>query len=296
MGIITKPLLAEALLAEKDWDTVTYPVYATPKLDGIRALKIDGRVLSRSFKPIPNVHIRTYLESLIPDGFDGEIMIRNSTFEKTQGDVMRIKGEPDFYYNVFDYVLDSLDKPYIDRMNDLAVVYKSLDKTKVKALFPVKINNKDELDEFESKCLAGGYEGVMIRKPNGRYKCGRSTIKEGILLKVKRFLDDEAVVVDFEELHINNNEQTKNELGHSKRSHQQANMIPAGTLGAIVVESTKFGRFNIGSGFSELLRKEIWDNRDLYKGRLVTFKYQPVGIKDKPRFPVYKGFRSSDDL
>ena len=38
----------------KDVDSLKYPVMASAKLDGIRALVSDGIVLSRSGKPIPN--------------------------------------------------------------------------------------------------------------------------------------------------------------------------------------------------------------------------------------------------
>jgi DNA ligase-1 len=39
----------------------------------------------------------------------------------------------------------------------------------------------------------------------GTYKFGRSTVRDNILLKVKRFLDDEAVVIDIEEKMHNEN-------------------------------------------------------------------------------------------
>jgi DNA ligase-1 len=36
-------------------ENVRFPVIASPKLDGVRALVIDGALMSRSLKPIPNV-------------------------------------------------------------------------------------------------------------------------------------------------------------------------------------------------------------------------------------------------
>ena len=54
---ITKPMLACDLKGQ--WDKLVYPVYATQKLDGIRSLKIKNfGVVSRTFKPIANKHIR----------------------------------------------------------------------------------------------------------------------------------------------------------------------------------------------------------------------------------------------
>ena len=55
------------------------------------------------------------------------------------------------------------------------------------------------------KNLDDGYEGLMLRAPDGPYKFGRSTVKENTLLKVKNFLDDEAEVIGFKEQTTNTN-------------------------------------------------------------------------------------------
>ena len=62
--MITKPMLAGKV---KDLDKIDYPVYATPKLDGIRAVMIDGKLVSRNFKAIPNNFTRTKFEKILPD-------------------------------------------------------------------------------------------------------------------------------------------------------------------------------------------------------------------------------------
>src|SRR5690606_33263898 len=43
-----------------------------------------------------------------------------------------------------------------------------------------------ELREYEADMVARGYEGVMVRSIDGPYKNGRSTAREGWLLKLKR--------------------------------------------------------------------------------------------------------------
>ena len=122
-----------------------------------------------------------------------------------------------------------------------------------------------ELLEYEDLCLTAGYEGVMLRNPTGKYKCGRSTLKEQILLKLKRFLDAEAIVVGFEEKMHNDNVQEKNELGLSKRSFKKDGLVFANTLGSLIVEDpiTKT-RFGIGTGFDDCLKLEIWNNKEKY--------------------------------
>jgi len=137
---------------------------------------------------------------------------------------------------------------------------------------------------------------LMLRSPDSRYKCGKSTAKEGILLKMKRFLDAEAIVIGFEEEQSNTNEKEKDELGLSKRSSKKAGKVPAGTLGALLMKSLD-GKmsFGIGIGFDDETRKTIWDNRSKYLGKIASYKYQEIG-KSAPRFPVFLTFRSKLDL
>ena len=40
------------------------------------------------------------------------------------------------------------------------------------------------LQLYEERCLEQGYEGVMLRDPNGLYKFGRSTMREQGLIQV----------------------------------------------------------------------------------------------------------------
>ena len=80
------------------------------------------------------------------------------------------------------------------------------------------VNSMEEIDTNESACLEFGYEGIMLRDPNGTYKFGRSTARDNILLKVKRFLDDEAEVIGIEEKMSNQNVAEKDNFGRTERS------------------------------------------------------------------------------
>lgn len=275
-------------------ESIKFPVLATRKLDGIRCLIMDGRAVSRNFKPIPNTYIQGMLSDGLPDRLDGELILEGKEFNEVASAVMSEDGEPDFRYYVFDYAPGALDQPYKERMLELE--HLSLPVWCVK-LLPVEISSLSVLMTYENKCVKEGFEGVMIRTPEGPYKCGRSTAREGYLQKIKRFTDSEAEILDFNEREHNDNEATTDELGRTKRSSHQENMVKMGTLGAFFVRDIKTGvEFKIGTGMDDALRQEVWDNRKKYSKLLVKYKFQAAGAKDLPRFPVFIGFRSKDDL
>lgn len=288
--MIKKPMLAVAV---EDLHDVKFPVLATPKLDGIRCLIVGGKAVSRKLKPIPNNFIRQYLEHQCEEGWDGELIVEGKSFNEIQSLVMSEDGEPNFKYVVFDWFHSK--QGYNDRLN-MMHFYKTRRTLpdRVEFLFPTAFARLIHLLDYEKECLQKGYEGVMLRSPDGLYKFGRSTLKQGWLLKLKRFKDAEATVIGFVEKMHNANEAKLDELGHTKRSSHKENLIPAGTLGTLVVKAGDY-EFGIGTGFDDEQRKTIWENRDQYLGKLVTFKYQEVGMLERPRFPVFKGFRDERD-
>lgn len=297
--MITRPMLSGSLE-----NSPKFPVLATPKLDGIRCLRIKGETVSRKFLPIPNKHIQNAMKNL-PDGLDGELMTYNDdgslrTFNQIQSDVMSEDGDPNFKFCVFDYVVSSTKTPYRTRLIDLNNIELPVFCTK---LFPSEIHSMEQLSSFEEECLKNGYEGIMIRSPDGPYKCGRSTEKEGYLLKIKRFKDSEARIVGFEEQQENTNSAEEDAFGKIKRSKQLSGMMGKNTLGKFIVREVgntpwcghEFA-IGTGEGLTLELRQEIWNNRDYYLNKLVKYRYQPHGTKDLPRLPIWVGFRDERDV
>lgn len=292
--MITQPLLAAK---NPVFEKIKFPVLATPKIDGIRCLKINGQALSRSFKPIPNHHIRNWIEQNCPDGFDGEILCGDG-FSDVQSMVMSREGTPNFTYLVFDYVSESLIKPYSARQIDLAEAFCHPPLIEnAKPLYGEVAHNMDELQLIMERHLAEGHEGTMIRDPGSPYKCGRSSLKEGFLIAIKQFVDAEAEVIGFEEQMHNENVAETDAFGYTERSSKKENMTPANTLGAFIVKSEDGTTFKIGTGkgLTAQLRKEIWTNKDQYLGKLVHYRFQPHGVKDRPRIPSFYGFRHVED-
>lgn len=296
--MITRPMLAGTL---KDLNTIRYPVLVTPKLDGIRALMIDGKLVSRNFKPIPNNYVRTMVETYFPNGVDGELIVEGKSFQETTSAVMSEDGKPQVTYCIFDFVSRGVGEEYYLRMAELHLqavkgeIGNCNEMVRTRLILPIEISDEKELLEYEQKCLSEGYEGVMLRSPNGPYKCGRSTVNEGYLLKLKRFQDAEAWVTGFEERMHNANVETKNAFGRAEHSSHKAGMVPVGTLGALVVIEGEM-EFKIGSGFTDEQRREIWNHRSKYLGKMVKYKSQKQGSKNVPRFPIFLAFRDERDM
>lgn len=290
-----KPMLSATLDCI---ESLNYPVLVSPKLDGIRCLIVDGIAVSRNFKRIPNDAISTALNHAGLTGLDGELIVGDpkapDCYRKTNSGVMSHDGDPDWTFWVFDDFGDIMS-PFFLRLASAKARIAGLSselKKRVRLVTHVTKRSAEELHEYEAQHILAGYEGVMVRHPEGLYKYGRSTPREGALFKLKRFTDGEARVVGFEEQMQNNNEKTRDELGRAKRSSHKENKRAKGTLGALkVVDKWTGVHFDIGTGFTDKERFDIWADRPNWLNKLVKYKSLAVGVKEKPRHPVYLGER-----
>ena len=157
------------------------------------------------------------------------------------------------------------------------------------------LTSTEDILAYEEEVLGMGFEGLILRRPGTLYKFGRSTEKEGALMKLKRFVDFECEIIGFEEEMENTNEPFKNEVGGTARNSMKAGMKGKGRLGSIIVRRVGSDVvFNVGTGFTGEEREAIWKDRPM--GSLIKVKAFPLGSKDKPRHPVFLGFRSKLDL
>ena len=297
---------------------IKYPVWVSPKLDGVRALVLPGvGLVSRTLKPIPNKHTRELFKHLV--GCDGELIVGEATdpdvFNKTTSAVMTEEGTPDVKFIIFDYFTEP-DLPYLtvpedddkvrdSRIDRLGPFLRSLpkdNKKNVLVLAQKLLYDTPCVLYEEGTCLLQGFEGIMLRSPEGKYKFGRSTEKEQYILKLKRFEDSEAIILGFKEkvsTYIDTDEADSHKIASDSTPHDPTYTkykVHTKELGALTVKDLHTGiQFNIGTGFTEEQRKLLWKERDTLPGKIVKYKYQKTGVKVKPRFPVFLGFRAVID-
>ena len=263
--MLTSPMLAAELTDER---LLRYPMLATPKVDGIRFLVVNGKAVTRSLNPIPNDHIRGWIEANLPEGVDGEITVPGG-FGATSSAVTRKDGTPDFTLHVFDCWAKGA--PYCARIGRVYLLGGR--HPRIRILSPVPIKDEAALWAFEDRCLAEGHEGVILRDQNGAYVCGRTREEEGLMLKLKRHRDDEAVILTVYPMDGSDTE-----------------------AGGFAVE-WKGVRFNLAWNSSlGLTRADAWYMYESLRGRIVRFRHQPHRAKRLPRFPVLTGFREGWDL
>lgn len=291
---------AESLDTYEDLKRLRFPLLGSVKIDGWRCSIQNGIALSSKLKLIRNLHVRKLLSQTKFEGLDGELTVgpRNAhnVYNRTSSGIGSAEGEPKFFFHVFDIMI--ADTTY-DKRYEL-IARKFLDHPFIRVLPQRMLYTINEVLEFEAEALRKGYEGIMLRNPQGLYKHGRATLKEQYLLKRKPFKDTEGKVVGFYEQEKNCNEQKTVETGLNKRSHCKAGMVPKGTLGGFLLECKEWPgqvlRCGTGKGLTENLRKTIWRDRDCYLGKLIKFRYQEIGTKDKPRIPIFLGFRDPIDM
>ena len=292
---LLRPMLAAD--CKGDLSVLRFPLLASFKLDGIRCLIVNGKPVSRTLKPIRNRFVNQYLSSHDLPSLDGELIVGSATdpnaMQNTTSGVMSADGEPDFTYHVFD--LHCSPARFHGRYASLLEVGLP---PRVVVHQHQYLRTVAELEDMEEQALTAGYEGLIVRDPLGTYKANRATIKEGGMTKLKQFVDAEAIVIGAEELMHNANEPTTNALGYTERTSHLANQVGMGTLGSLRVQllSDPDVEFSVGTGMTAEDRTWMWNNREQMVGKIIKYKSFPVGVKDKPRHPVFLGFRDPEDL
>ena len=295
-----KPMLAEDWIESK----VVFPVIGEPKIDGVRGINLTGNFTGRSLEPCKNRYTASFYSHSLFAGLDGEIAAAGETdpalCRLTTSALNTIKGEPFTLWWLFDYVTPDISRePYSKRLELLAlrIFYLQRQEESIARraahfrIIPWQYcRDMSELKDLHAKHMELGYEGTCFRNPNGGYKYGRSTPKEGGLLRIKDWERETAVVKKINEGMTNLNPAEINALGYTERSSHQENMMPNGMVGSLdcIDEATqKPVRVSV-SEVPHAKRIEWFRHPELILEKRIVYKHFPKGRKDKPRFPNFE--------
>lgn len=293
-----EPMLAYKVESVAELKSLPYPLYVAKKYDGVRGFGEEGVVLSRKLKEFRNNKLQDWAAEYagVIQDLDFEIIVGKPNgplvMNRAQSFTSSFDSTEDFDVYVFDWLGD-FKMPFEERY-EIA--------RKRAAMLPnailveqVLVKNYEELLALETSIVEDEYEGIIIRRPGSPYRNGRPGKRQMYMMKWKRWVDREATIIGYQEEMHNANEALTNELGRTKRQSLQENMVGKGTLGAFICEDKPFfsETFNVGNGpgMTQALRAEWWKIRDSLIGKTITYRYFPVGIKDRPRFPQWLSFR-----
>lgn len=285
------PPMLSASLEDEIIPKLAYPLLASPKLDGIRGIIWEGIAYSRNGKPLRNKFVQDW--ALKHHNMDGEFIVGSPTdplcLNRTHG-VMAYEGEPNFKFWLFDCREAPNGPSYQSRL--MYIQEKVQNDHKVVVVPQHIVHNSHELLAMEEHVLAQGYEGLMLRSPHAPYKNGYSTLKEGYLLKLKRFVDGEAVVTSLEPAMENRNPLQRDEMGFAKRSTHQGNMVPKTMIGTLICRDARWGELRVGPGtMTHDERIAFFKNQHRIVGKTIHWRSFGYGLKDRPRFARYYGIR-----
>lgn len=271
----------------------------TRKLDGVRCLAVvknnDIKFYSRLGHEYTSLSVlRNAMQTILPKNWegvlDGELCVidddDNENFKLAVSEVKRKTEQMQRpHYKVFDCLtLDEFygkkeSANYSVRLEMAKKLLEWQETTFLSVLSAVKYSVSNFM-RAQSIVAQKGYEGLILRSDTP-YRSGRTSD----LLKVKKFMDAEYQIEDFKGT-------TKLMKGLS------GTMEPVECLGSVVIRH-KGNPVDVGSGFSDAQRVEIWRNQEKYLGKTITVKYfeESADAYGNPslRFPIFKGFRAENE-
>lgn len=164
------PVHQPMLASKMDLSRLVYPVWASPKLDGMRCQSgIKQHFVSRTGKPIFGVnHLAEALSGFHP--YDGELMIPGLPFEVSLGQLRSHAECPNAVFYVFDAICTK--RPFEERLEIVSNLKNY--HPNIKVVKHLLVHNEEELMKFYNQCISAGLEGLVVKTRGHRYELRRS--------------------------------------------------------------------------------------------------------------------------
>jgi DNA ligase-1 len=280
------------------------------KIDGNRFLTIIDKdsntveqysrngIINDNFK-----HLTDALKTIIPQltesvVLDGEVVSNNFQAMMKQFKRKNNPDTSDAYLALFDIIPLAAFRAGVysvgqrDRhlaLCELEPIIKAATDNRVYVIPKIEIDldtdeGKEKLKEFNREALFAKYEGIMMKDPSAPYQCKRTDA----WLKLKPTIQVDLTIVDIE-------------LGKPDGEH-------AHTMGNMICEGVDNGykiRVSVGSGWSDELREEIWQNRNQVIGRIVEIEADALTLSEDngdvyslrfPRFVRFRGWKIGEKI
>ncbi len=270
------PMLAQKFDERKHY--ITYPAAVSKKLDGIRMFgrDVNGEIklTSRMGKEFMWMSkIREQLRIINEKGliFDGELYSHTIPFNAISGAVRKTK-TPSAYDDKLEYwIFDIADTELsysarAEKMRELQKRYERLFAENDRRLIFVyydTVQNETEIQTYHDKYIAEGYEGLMVRNFEGKYKFKH---RSNDLQKYKNFEDTEFEIVGY----------------------KHGTVTEEGAIVFLVKDNNSDQTFDVRPRGTIDTRIEWGKRGDDFIGKMLNVRYQKTGIDDGslPRFPV----------
>ena len=195
--------------------------------------------------------------------FDGEVYVHGLSEEEIESLAGRKKPDAEsmeLEFHVFD--LPQHEGQQAARFLDLLAT--EMHMPHLKSVPGTVEQDLDRIMEIMREWVAQGYEGIVLRHPEGLYKRTRST--QMMKFKPARW-DVYRVVGAIEERKLDG--------------------TPKQALGALQVVDADGRMFKVGTGFTRQQRQDLWSRRELLLGRLVKVSYQNTSDGGMPKPGVF---------
>lgn len=286
-----KPLLS-ATQPLDDFSNVPFPVYASPKLDGIRCTFQNGVAYSRNGRPIPNEGLPQLARQINFNGFDTELIVGKPTGENVYNRSQALMGAAsvDFTAWVIDYMSeDSLKNRFVFLRN----IFRGSLNDRIKLIPQKLIHNEAALLAYEEATLKKGYEGVMLRRADqGGYpqkpgKSNRSTLREYYLVRLKRREHGFGKILAAYPLKHNHNTEL---TSTGKKSTRKAGLlVDVAQIGSVTLKDINNSiEFEVSVDSQQMRKHPGWLHKSSpFIGRVVRYTYDAKGTVTggKPRQP-----------